>query len=682
MGLNVGELDVRLDASTREFRSGLRRAERRLGRFEQTATRSTAAVGARFRGLGKIIGLTVAALTALTAAFAALGLIRFVTEGVRAAATFRSIGVSLEVLTGSAEGAAEVLDEVNKLVVETPFGLEQVAKASRSLAIVFEGNTKAVGEFTGIAADLGAAFQRPVEVIGENLTRAFTAGLGSAEILRDSGITPIILGLAGVSDVSKITTEQFIDALRQLTEEGGRAFGAAAKQAAELEGALSNTTIAFENFRRAVGDVIADPLAEFLVSKLQPAFMALEAVVLANRDAIADFAERTLGFLGTKFGELFQFVVDTLRVFGDLGDAFDLLRAIGAPLIAVTAGTVRIFVLLVTTLTETARIALAAGRAIIAAGKFDFTEAGVQIDLLSESSEKLGDRFDKTVEGLKGDAEGVIEAFSGIGDTRAFFDNAADGLENLRTQTVMLAEAARDAPPVVRERADIDIGALPTPGRAGPMGGTPGEEGQRFGERFAEGFSATFRRAIDGESVDFIGTFADLLGDASEDSLKDAFQGAVDEFGGLLKSAVGASGIGGLFEMGGAFGGVGNFFRQKLGDTAGKELGGAALGILGAGISAFRRQGDARSTAARVQSAITSVAQVRGIVSGPTSIAIASVAPAIEDSFLEPTRILRLIEENTRTTARQTSDTGTGSVPTGGTSEATQALGNEGASLV
>jgi hypothetical protein len=677
VGLTVGELNVELDARTREFRAGLRQAERRLGRFERQAGTSTARVATSFRSLGAAVALVSTAIVALGAAFTAIGLGRFIAAGVESAAAFRSLAVSLEVLTGSAEGAQEVLAEVRRLVVATPFGLRETASAARSLSVVFKDNTAAAAEFTGIAADIGAAFEQPIEIIGRQLTRAFNSGLASAEILRDEGITPVILELAGVSDVSRLTTEQFIAALRELTEEGGRAFGAAAKQAEELGGALSNTSIAFENFRTAVGEAIADPLAEFLVNVLQPAFMGLQTVVEENAGSLSNFAENVLGFVGTKFGELFQFVIDTLRVFADLGDAFDLLRAAGAPLIAVTAGTVRIFVLLVTTLTETARIALAAGRAIIAAGKFDFAEAGAQIDLLGESSEKLGDRFDATVEGLKTDAEGVIDAFSGIGDTREFFDNAADGLERLRDATKEAAEAARSAPPVIRERAPIDLGELP---ERMPMGGAG--EGQRFGERFAEGFSATFRRAIDGESVDFIGTFTDLLGDASEDSLKDAFQGAVDEFGGLLKSAVGASGITGLFQEGGAFGGIGNFFRQKLGDNAGKELGGAALGILGAGISAFRRQGDARSTAARVQSAITSVAQVRGIVSGPTSIAIASVAPAIEDSFLEPTRILRLIEENTRTTARQTSDTGTGSVPTGGTSEATQALGNEGASLV
>ena len=181
MGLTVGELTVELEARTREFQQGLQRAERRIQRFEGTATRRVGRAGGAFRRLGGIIGGVTTAVVALGAAIAAIGLVRFISQGVQSAATFESIGISLKVLTGSAEGAAQVLDEVNRLVVQTPFGLEQTASAARSLAVVFGQNTDAVSEFTGIAADLAAAFQRPVEVIGENLTRAFNAGLGSVD---------------------------------------------------------------------------------------------------------------------------------------------------------------------------------------------------------------------------------------------------------------------------------------------------------------------------------------------------------------------------------------------------------------------------------------------------------------------------------------------------------------------
>ena len=271
----------------------------------------------------------------------------------------------------------------------------------------------------------------------------------------------------------------------------------------------------------------------------------------------------------------------------------------------------------------------------------------------------------------------MVVAFTSIGDTRESLDLAADGLEKLRETVAEVSEEIRNAPPAKRVVAE-DI----TPKVGGDDKKDAKGEGTRFGERFAEGFSSTFGAAIRGESVDFIGDFAELLNQQSAEALKDSFQEAVDGFGDLLSSAVSGSGIADLFKGEGALGGIGSFFSEKLGDDAGKILGGTALGILGAGIGAFRREQETESAAAQVQSAVDSAEKVRGIVAGPTSIAVAQVDRGISDAFLPTERLLTLIEQNTRATATQTSSTGTGSVPSGGTSEATQALANEGPSLV
>ena len=217
----------------------------------------------------------------------------------------------------------------------------------------------------------------------------------------------------------------------------------------------------------------------------------------------------------------------------------------------------------------------------------------------------------------------------------------------------------------------------------------PKKAGEETADGFATGFADTvasaFSRGIAGESVDIVDSFATLLQSESEKGLKDAFESAINDFGSLLSGVLGdaAGAIGGLF--GGAegpLGQIGGFLSSKLGDDAGKLLGSTALGILGAGVKAFRAEDEITSTAANVQSAVDSAERVRGIVAGPTSIAVAQVDRAISDSFIDTNRLLALIEENTRRTARSTSDSGTGSVPSGGTSEATQALANEGPSLV
>lgn len=679
MALTVGELNVELEARTREFRASLTAAERRIGRFERTASRGTAAAAGSFRGLGAAIGLVTAAIVALGGAFAALGLGRFIVAGVQAAANFEAIGVSLKTLTGSAEGAAEVLDQVNKLVVETPFGLDEVAGAARSVAVVFGDNTDAVAEFTAITADLAAATNRPITQIGENLTRAFSAGLGAADVFRDSGITEFIKNVTGETDITKISTEELALALRELTSEGGVFFRAAADQAATLGGAISNTSIAFENFQRAFGAALSAPLVDFMLNQLQPAFQALEQIVMANSETIADFASRVLTFVTVKFGELFQGTIDLIRALGPLGDAFDFLRIPASVFVALSSSTVRIFVTLISTIADVVRAAIAGATAIQAAARFDFSGARAAAAEFTDITGGIEERFGATVDGIIDEGKKVVDAFTGIGDTRKSFDAAADGLEALRAKVVEVSTAIRNAPPAERVvAADITSRV----GGEDEDGADPMDTGETFGMRFAEGFGSAFNRAVRGESVDFIGEFAMLLGDSSEDALKDAFDESIGVFGSLLKGVVDKAGIGQLFEGGGAFGGVGTFFKEKLGEEGGQALGGAALGILGAGISAFRSREQGRSRAAGVTSAVESVARVRGIVAGPTTIAIAQVDRAIADAFVEPTRLLTIIAETNTRIAQQSSSTQTGSIPTGGSDAATIALANEGASLV
>lgn len=685
MGLTVGELSVELEARTREFQQGLQRAERRIQRFEGTASRRVGRAGSAFRRLGGVVAGVTTAVLALGAAIAAIGLVRFISEGVKSAATFESIGISLEVLTGSAKGAAQVLDEVNRLVVQTPFGLEQTASAARSLAVVFGQNTDAVSEFTGIAADLAAAFQRPVEVIGENLTRAFNAGLGSAEILRDSGITPLILEIAGVTDVAKLTTEEFVNALRVLTEEGGRAFGAAAKQALSLGGALSNTSIAFDTLRRATGEAISPALQDILLNVLQPLFMRLEALVRENADAINEFAAMALPAVIKGLENFARFIASTLRVIGGFATAFDILDAVLAGVQLNFVLTINAILLLGSIVKNTGDGIIKVFRAINAASSFNFGEAK---DIILS----IGDDFDDVKERAEESARSIVVAlgvandeFSEIGETSETLNALADKLDRTTTSARALIDAVVEGGAVeeeatTRERADVSDVIAKDPKAKGK------EEGEAFGASFGDAVGAAFNRGIKGEEVNLVGSFANLLQDQSESSLKTAFEGAIGEFGKLfgdvLKDAGGA--IADLFGgADGPLGSIGGFLSDKLGEDAGKLFGGVATGVIGAGISALSRTERGRAMAAGgVTSAIDSAERVRGIVAGPTSIAVAQVDRAIADAFIEPTRLLAIIAENTGRTATQTSDTGTGSIPSGGTSEATQALGNEGPSLV
>jgi hypothetical protein len=329
MGLTVGELNVQLEASTKEFREALDEVAKRVEDIAGTTEQGTERAGNAFRNFGVAVSAAGVAINAaslagftfgktltrialvipglrvlligLGAVLGLLALRKFANRGIELAASFEQVAVALETLTGSAETAQTVLAEVNKIVLETPFGLNELANVARQLAIVFGDDADAISEFTRITADIAAVSGKSVEQIGGQIQRAVTSGLGAAEVLREAGITALLLEQAGATDVAALRGEALLEAFRGLTAEGGKAFGAAARQALTLTGALSNAEIAQNEFNRAFGDALA-PTTITRAKNTQDAFVALREVVIDLTPAIRAIA--------TIFSTIFNFAVD------------------------------------------------------------------------------------------------------------------------------------------------------------------------------------------------------------------------------------------------------------------------------------------------------------------------------------------------------------------------------------
>ncbi len=196
---------------------------------------------------------------------------------------------------------------------------------------------------------------------------------------------------------------------------------------------------------------------------------------------------------------------------------------------------------------------------------------------------------------------------------------------------------------------------------------------ESFGQALTQGFIAGFDEA-EGDLFDgFLNTI--------ETATSQAFLNAQGDITKVLSDAVtdGLSGIGsalGLGESGGVFGQVGDFL--------GTEAGQAALGFGVAAIKALRTETETSARAATgITSAVTSVQQVRGLVAGPTQIAVAQVDRGIRDAFIPSELLLRRIEANTRATASNSRPSGGGSInPAVPGNEATDVLVSESQSLV
>lgn len=137
------------------------------------------------------------------------------------------------------------------------------------------------------------------------------------------------------------------------------------------------------------------------------------------------------------------------------------------------------------------------------------------------------------------------------------------------------------------------------------------------------GLASGIQAALAGDNG--LAAFGATLAQVGQESLTKAFTEASDGLGKVLEGVFGQ-----------AFAG----------------LGGALAGILGGVIGAVTRRTESSSSSGSVRSAVDSTERVRGVIAGPSQIAIAQVGESIRDAWTEPTRVLEIIARNTAATAR------------------------------
>lgn len=236
----------------------LRRAEMSLTNFAN-----------RTLGLGALLDIPIRAATigtfALTAAFAGAGY-----AAVKLAADYETIGVSLEVMTGSAEKGQRLLNEINSMAVESPFrssGLQAAAKELSAFGIETQQimpTLRALGDVaSGVATDnLDEMMGRIVLAFGQVRTAGRLMGPEARQFVQ-AGV-PIYDYLAKVFDkpveMMKQMTEEgkvgfndVVQAFNLMTAEGGRFFGMMDKQSDTVRGRWSAFIETVEITLRDVG---------------------------------------------------------------------------------------------------------------------------------------------------------------------------------------------------------------------------------------------------------------------------------------------------------------------------------------------------------------------------------------------------------------------------------------------
>lgn len=296
---------VRVDGDTRDFEKALKN----LGKKTQA-------------GLADIkagIDLTSAA---------AKSLFNVAAGGVKYTAGIEQLQTSFEVMTGSAEKAAEVIERLRRMGAETPFETADLASTTqllmqygftaddalekmRMLGDVAQGNKEALNSIALGYAQMMSAQKVNLQDIKQMINGGFNPLQEIAERTGESMGSLYERISKGTMSVDEITAS-----LRAATSEGGKFFGSMDKQSQTLNGKLStlkdNADQLIGSLTEGMSNELRDsllPLANNMISELQAAFDArgMEGLLDAATGMLPDLLNMMTGRIEDSIDSLQKF---------------------------------------------------------------------------------------------------------------------------------------------------------------------------------------------------------------------------------------------------------------------------------------------------------------------------------------------------------------------------------------
>jgi tape measure domain-containing protein len=219
-------------------------------------------------------GVAVAAVGAVTAALGA-----GVVAGVKYNASIESYQTSFEVMTGSAEKAAEVIDKLKKVGAETPFELPDLADTTQLLMNYGFSADEAMDKMM-MLGDISQGSADKMSRIATAYGQMSSAGkvhLEDVKQMIEAGFNPLQEisestgeSMASLYDrISKgtISVDEITASMQRATSEGGKYFQSMEKQSQTFSGLISTLK---DNAQQLLGEVVK-PISDGLTESLLPA---------------------------------------------------------------------------------------------------------------------------------------------------------------------------------------------------------------------------------------------------------------------------------------------------------------------------------------------------------------------------------------------------------------------------
>lgn len=388
-------------------------------------------------------GAAVAAVGAVTAALGA-----GVVAGVKYNASIESYQTSFEVMTGSAEKAAEVIDRLKKVGASTPFELPDLADTTQLLMNYGFSADEAMDKMM-MLGDISQGSAEKMSRIATAYGQMSSAGKVSLEDVKqmiEAGFNPLqeISESTGESmsslydRISKgtISVDEITASMQRATSEGGKYFQSMEKQSQTFSGLISTLK---DNAQQLLGEVVK-PISDGLTESLLPAAISaieqltkgfeengVSGMIQAAGNIVSGLftgiTENAPSLISTGFELLNQFLlgiatgIPTLRIKGfefitqiALGILENLPQLITQGAMVITNFVSGLLSSLPTVLQSGADMILNLLHGLVQNAPQIITQAGVMIvDFLSAIAERLPDILQKGIEIIGQLLAGIIE---------------------------------------------------------------------------------------------------------------------------------------------------------------------------------------------------------------------------------------------------------------------------------
>jgi len=293
----ASQLIVKISADSKQLSNEYKKVAKQTEELEAQISAATKASAAAFIGFAGAIGLAA-----------------------NEAAKIETIGVQFEVLTGSAEKAKKVVEELTNFAAKTPFQFEGIAQSAQQLLgfqVAAEDITPTLQKLGDVSAAVGAPLSDLTLVFGQVKAAGKLTGERLLQLQeRAVPIGPALAQSLGVAEESikdlvskgQVSFADFEKAFASISEKGGVAFEGMAKRSQTLEGVISTLK---DNFSLLAADIgkqflpVLKIMAEGLTSLIQfvrdnPVFASLAGKMLAFGAALSGVVT-ILGVAGLAF---------------------------------------------------------------------------------------------------------------------------------------------------------------------------------------------------------------------------------------------------------------------------------------------------------------------------------------------------------------------------------------------